>query len=53
LAGFHSSNAWTVPSATYFFSESGVPRPVTATLPLYFGESTTWAAARIPTVVGR
>ena len=41
-----------MPSATYFFIESGVPSPVTLTLPLYFGESTTWAAARMPTVVG-
>ena len=41
-----------MPSATYFFIESGVPRPVTMTLPLYLDVATTWAAARMPTVVG-
>src|SRR5438067_849729 len=41
-----------VPSPTYFLSELGVPRPVSAILPLYLGVSRTWAAARMPTVVG-
>jgi len=41
-----------VPSETYFFSESGVPRPVSAILPRYLGVSRTAAAAAIPTVVG-
>ena len=52
MAGFQSSKDWMVPSATYFLSESGVPRPVSAILPLYLGVSRTWAAARMPTVVG-
>ena len=41
-----------VPSATYFFSESGVPSPVSRTLPRYLAVSRTAAAAAIPTVVG-
>src|ERR1700684_1100524 len=45
-------NAGATPSATYAFISSGVPRPVTMTLPFHFGVATTWAAARMPTVVG-
>src|ERR1017187_8981941 len=52
FAGFHSSKDWTVPSETNFLRESGVPRPVSAILPRYLGESRTCAAARMPTVVG-
>ena len=52
MAGFHSSNALMVPSETYFFSEFGVPSPVSRTLPRYLSVSSTAAAAAIPTVVG-
>ena len=41
-----------MPSATYFFISSGVPRPVTMTLPLYLDEERYRAAAAMPTVVG-
>jgi hypothetical protein len=41
-----------VPSPTYFFSESGVPSPVSRTLPRYLEVSRTGAAAAIPPRVG-
>ena len=52
MAGFHSSNSFTVPSETNFFIELGVPSPVSKTLPRYLEVSRTAAAAAMPTVVG-
>src|SRR5690348_6911280 len=51
-SGFHSANAVTVLSCTYFFIWLGSPSPVRTTLPLYLEVERYCAADEIPTVVG-
>src|SRR5262249_41210205 len=51
-AGVQSSDDSMGPSSHEFFTQPGVPRPVSAILPRYLAVSRTAAAAPMPTVVG-